>query len=93
MKARLLLRERRILAENAFAEIVIWQLPSEAHGSSHRYKYRLAYVVNGICVLRYDNEAGKGDQKHLGGRERAYKFTTPEKLLFDFWNDVDEWSQ
>ena len=27
----------------------------------HGFKYRLAFVVNGVCVLRYDNEAGKGD--------------------------------
>ena len=29
-------------------------------------KYSLAYVVEGECVLRYDNEAGKGDHIRLG---------------------------
>jgi hypothetical protein len=25
----------------------------------------LAYIANQRCVLRFDNEAGKGDHKHL----------------------------
>jgi hypothetical protein len=51
----------------------------------------LAYVVSGICVLRYDNEAGKGDHRHIGATETTYAFTTPERLLPDFWKDVDKW--
>ncbi|MCG5072158.1 toxin-antitoxin system TumE family protein [Paraburkholderia tagetis] len=47
----------------------------------HPYKYNLAYIVRGVCVLRYDNERGKGDHKHLGAAEMAYAFTTPEQLL------------
>jgi len=42
-------------------------------------------------VLRYDNEAGNGDHRHIGGVETAYTFTTPAKLMADFWNDVDQW--
>jgi hypothetical protein len=48
-------------------------------------------VVAGVCVLRYDNEAGKGDHRHVGGVETAYRFTSPEDLLADFWRDVDQW--
>ena len=58
--ARLLLRERRIIAEERFAEIVIWQVPRALRGSRHRFKYRLAFVVDEVCVLRFDNETGKG---------------------------------
>ena len=47
--------------------------------------------VDGICVLRYDNEAGKGDHRHIGKTEKHYNFTTPEVLLTDFWSDVDRW--
>lgn len=59
--------------------------------SEHKYKYALAYVVAGECVLRYDNEAGKGDHKHIGTEEIPYTFTTPARLLADFWSDVDRW--
>ena len=90
MKARLLLKQRTILHEKAFAEFAIWQLPASLPGSAHAYKYRLAFVVEGTCVLRYDNEAGKGDHRHIGNREMPYRFTTPEKLLSDFWNDVEK---
>jgi hypothetical protein len=88
MKAALLLDERHVLGEAAFAELVVWRVPSPVRGSAHRYRYRLALVVEGECVLRYDNEAGKGDHRHAGSVERGYRFTTPAKLLGDFWADV-----
>lgn len=91
MKAELLLDERQVLAEDLFAELVIWRLPESARGSRHRFKYRLALVADGECVLRYDNETGIGDHRHLGRREEAYRFVTAEKLLKDFWSDVDTW--
>ena len=91
MSVTLLLNERHILSENAFVEIVVWRLSSPLSGSRHGFKYHLALVVNGECVLRYDNEADKGDHKHSGGEEAPYGFTTPNALLDDFWNDVDDW--
>ena len=91
MKAEPLFRERRIVAEDAFVEWVVWQLPAPAPGSAHPFKYRLALVVKGTCVLRYDNEAGKGDHRHAGDQESPYIFTSPEQLLADFWRDVERW--
>lgn len=85
----LLVQKRRVeLRENAFVEIVIWQVPHPLPGSGHGYKYRLAAVVDEVCVLRYDNETGKGDHKHLGEREVPYPFTTLDQLVEDFWADV-----
>ena len=91
MRAEPLVDERHVLSETAFAELVVWRVPAAVRGSTHAYRYRIALVVDGECVLRYDNEAGKGDHKHLGDAERRYRFTTPEKLLDDFWADVDKW--
>ncbi len=48
-------------------------------------------MVAGQCVLRYDNEAGKGDHRHIGAVETPYRFTTPDALLADFWDDVEKW--
>ena len=90
MKAELLHRERYVLAEDAFAEIIVWRVPRPVVGSRHRFKYRLALVVAGECILRYDNETGKGD-RHEGKAESAYQFRDPETLLSDFWNDVESW--
>jgi hypothetical protein len=69
MPALLLLRERRVLGDGGFAEIVIWELAKPVRGSAHSFKYRLAFMVDDVCVLRFDNETGKGDYKHLGGKE------------------------
>jgi hypothetical protein len=40
---RLLLRERRVVGEGQFAEVVIWDLTESVPGSSHQFKYRLAH--------------------------------------------------
>lgn len=91
MKAELLPRERYVLAGDAYAEIVVWRVPRSLRGSKHRLKYRLALIVAGECVLRYDNEAGKGDHRHLGDRQREYSFAGYDKLISDFWADVEKW--
>ena len=88
MKAELLQKSRVKLSPRRFADIVIWQVPASVPGSTHGFKYRLALVVEGVCALRYDNEAGKGDHKHLGEREVPYGFTTLDQLVDDFWADV-----
>ena len=88
MKASLMVRERIPFGDHSFAEIVLWQVPQPVPGSSHAYKYRLAYIQRGECVLRYDNEAGKGDHRHLRGKEFAYAFESPDKLVQDFLREV-----
>jgi hypothetical protein len=91
MTAEVMLKERHVVSEEAYVELVIWRLASPVAGSQHGFKYRLAFVVNGRSVLRYDNERGKGDHKHIGEDEIPYTFTTPQALLDNFWNDVDNW--
>ena len=88
MKAELLIDERHVLDDSAFVEIVVWQLPRPTRESKHRLKYRLALVRDGACILRYDNEAGKGDHRHRRGKEEQYTFTDTDRLLTDFWRDV-----
>ncbi|WP_159718901.1 toxin-antitoxin system TumE family protein [Geminicoccus flavidas] len=91
MKAELLVRQRTRLADGMFVETVIWRVPEPVRGSAHGFKYRLALVVEGECVLRYDNEAGKGDHKHLGTVELPYRFRDLDELVDDFWRDVQGW--
>ena len=91
MKAELLMNERHVLDARTFVEIVVWRLDRPVRGSMHSFKYRLALVADLVCVLRYDNEAGKGDHRHFGRVEKLYKFVDPETLLVDFWNDVEAW--
>jgi len=92
MSAVELLRTRVVYSQEAFAELVLWHLPKPLAGSSRRFKYRLAYVVRGVCVLRYDNEAGKGDHRHYGGKESIYAFFSPDELISDFQADIARWN-
>ena len=87
MKATLLTRTRIAYTDAAYAEIVVWKVPQPLVGSEHAYKYRLALVVDGLCILRYDNEAGKGDHRHTLKTESRYRFTSLDRLFLDFERD------
>jgi hypothetical protein len=91
MKAAPLLDERHVVAANAFVELVVWRLGKRPPGGRHDFKYRLALVVDGRCVLRYDNESGKGDHRRVGKKEHSCVFSTVQRLPDDFWLDVDRW--
>jgi hypothetical protein len=93
MKAVALLQTRIAFSETAFAELVLWQVPKPVAGATHRFKYRLAYVVDGVCVVRYDNEVGKGDHRHFNGKESACAFKAPDKLIADFQRDIARWNR
>ena len=62
-------------------------------GSTHPFKYRLALMDKDKCVLRYDNEAGKGDHKHIGSEEVGYAFSTIQALREDFMTDAAEYQR
>jgi hypothetical protein len=51
----------------------------------------LAFVVDEVCILRFDNEAGKGDHKHVGDREEQYVFSNVEQLVSDFLDEIGRW--
>lgn len=93
MKAVELAHTRIVYSEHSFAELVLWRLPKPLPGSTHHFKYRLAFVVDGVCVLRYDNESGKGDHRHSGRKEQLYAFVSPEKLVADFKRDIARWNR
>lgn len=92
MKAIALLQRRIVIAADAFIEVVVWRVPVSLPPSTHAFKYRLAYIVEGHCVLRYDNERGKGDHRHSAMGETPYDFSTPEQLMLDFEADVWRWN-
>lgn len=89
-KAKLIEKSRTVIDDTAFFEVVLWHLPSPVPGSTHPFKYRLALVVNDVCVLRYDNERGKGDHRHTGNTEEPIKFTSLEALYDAFQADMEK---
>jgi len=92
MKAVALIQRRVVLATDAFVDLVVWHVPTPVSPSGHHFKYRLAYVVAGQCVLRYDNEQGKGDHRPVGSAESSYVFSTPKQLMADFNADITRWN-
>lgn len=92
MKAVLLARTKDIRSDGAIVEVVVWALPAPVPPSRHHYKYRLYYGMPGDNRVRYDNERGKGDHRHVGEIEMDYVFTTIDRLLDDFERDIESWS-
>ena len=88
MVAILLHRSRFMYADGALREMVLWQVPRTGHHPSG-LKYRLYYGdVEGNCLVRYDNERGKGDHRHGIDVEMLYCFRDVETLVADFLADI-----
>ncbi len=51
-------------------EWVVWRVPEPVRPSEHGFQYRATYAIDGVRVVGFDNERGKGDHCHLRGAER-----------------------
>jgi hypothetical protein len=70
--------------------MVLWQLPAASVTRPHGLKYRLYFgQADGTCLVRYDNEIGKGDHRHFIDRETPYRFKNVETLVADFLSDIE----
>ena len=67
----------------------MWSVPARVPPSPHWFKYSFVYIVNGVRVIGYDSERGKGDRRHHNGIETPYIFHSIERLLADFLADVE----
>jgi len=89
MKAELITRFKSVAEDGGVMELVVWRVPQPVPPTEHGYKYRAVYAVDGVRVVGFDNERGKGDHRHLHGRELPYTFTTVDGLVEDFIAAVD----
>lgn len=77
--------------DGSILSIVIWMLPEKTIERPHGYKYRLNYCAkDGTTYVRYDNKTGKKDHKHIGAVEVPYKFENLDKLMEDFYSDLQK---
>jgi hypothetical protein len=81
-------RYREKLDDGAIIEVVVWDVPTPVVGSAHHFKYRCFYDYPGRRLVGYDNERPKGDHRHYDRREEPYQFESLEKLIEDFFRDV-----
>lgn len=93
MTAQRLIHFKKRIADNLVKEVKVWRLPQPLAGSAHPYKYSLALIAQGRCVLRYDNEQGKGDHRHVGELEMPLTWRGLDALLADFDLDIQRWRQ
>ncbi len=89
MKAELLKHHHQRLVNGGLIEMKIWKLSCPVPPCEHAFKYRLVYVLDGIRMVGFDNERGKGDHKHLDGKQSAYHFVSIDQLLDDFLSEVE----
>ena len=89
MKATRLFHDKATLPDGSIVEMTIWQLATANPDRPHGLKYSLYYGRAGERIVGYDNERGKGDHKHIEGRELRYRFVSVEQLVEDFLADVD----
>jgi hypothetical protein len=87
-KARLLINRKVIYDDSGILQVRIWYVPSPVMGSRHEYKYSLFYGRDGLRLVSYDNERGKGDHKHVRNDELPYTFTDLDRMIDDFMADV-----
>lgn len=83
MSAQLITAIKNINPDGSLLEIVIWKVPKPVPPTEHGYKYRAVYVVDGVRIVGFDNERGKGDHCHIDGKELPYAFKGVDQLLED----------
>ena len=93
-KATLIIDTKTVLQDGRILQRKIWQLPQPEPGRPSGWKYSLYCGLYGRTIVRYDNETGKGDHRHVGAQEleSPYAFISLAQLLADFARDVERLS-
>ena len=89
MASQLITSIKNVNPDGSILEVVIWKVPKPVPPTEHGYKYRAVYVVDGVRIVGFDNERGKGDHCHIDGKELPYAFTGVDQLLEDFIATVE----
>jgi hypothetical protein len=93
MKAQIVKHIKVVDELGNIVEVKMWKLPRPAEDNPHGYKYSLVYIVDEVRVIGYDNAEGKGDHKHIKGKEEPYKFVNLGKLTKDFYKDIEKYKR
>ena len=88
MKARLIIHHKESYDDGHIVEFTVWQLPEANAERPHGLKYSFFYGTDGMRLIGYDNERGKGDHRHYLDVEEAIQFHSLDQLMNDFMRDV-----
>jgi hypothetical protein len=89
MEAKLIFYRKNIEPNGDIVEMKIWKTPSSKRSPSG-LKYSPVYIREGKRIMGYDNAEDKGHHRHYKGREFAYDFRDVDKLVKDFYEDVEK---
>lgn len=94
MRAVLLVKEKMTEPDGSVIEVVVWKVPEDRR-HPEGLRYRMAFISSEYKrpVVLYDNHHPKGHHKHIEGRENAYSFAGLERLMVDFYQDIDDWKR
>ena len=84
MQAQLITKFKNMTPDGGVIELVVWKVPTPVPPTEHGFKYRAVYSLNGVRIVGFDNERGKGDHCHLDGKEVPYTFVGIDQLVEDF---------
>ena len=84
MQAQLITKFKNVTPDGGVIELVVWKVPQPVPPAKHGYKYRAVYSLNGVRIVGFDNERGKGDHCHLDGKQMPYTFAGVDQLVEDF---------
>lgn len=87
MPSKLLFHEKRLEDDGGITEMKIWEVPVSGNYPDG-VRYSLYRVNEGGIIVGYDNHYPKGHHRHYGAKQEPYAFTTIEKLIADFLNDL-----
>ncbi len=87
-EATLIFHRKEDYDDGYLAGLKIWRLPETTDERPHGLKYSLFYGREGVRIIGYDNERGKGDHRHYGAVEEKYVFQSMRQLINDFMSDV-----
>lgn len=77
MNAIQIFAKKELYPSSLIVEAVIWQLPEPTADRPHGLKYSLYCGRDSACIVRYDNETGKGDHVHYGDRGTTIPLRDP----------------
>jgi Family of unknown function (DUF6516) len=90
-RAELIIANKLTLNSDLVQEIRIWKSRvSEKYPEGFRYRLVLANPRSGKVLLLYDNHWPKGHHIHSGNAEFPYRFVSLERLLKDFFRQVQK---
>ncbi|TVQ79897.1 MAG: hypothetical protein EA369_03880 [Bradymonadales bacterium] len=81
--------EKLFLAYEVIAEVKVWSIDHSEY-YPEGFKYSLFAVREGSVLVGYDNHKPKSHHRHYLGKETVYSFRGIDKLMSDFWNDLQD---